>query len=65
VSLELSASRSVGKTGEELALEMADAMMNVFGSVKPTEEDRRDLADHLVMTGLRWVDDRYKVGLAR
>jgi hypothetical protein len=42
---------------------MADMALDTFGSITPTEQDRIDLADHLTGAAVRWINERFEVGL--
>lgn len=49
--------------GGEIIDRYVDLVLSVFGSISPTEEDRRALAEHLGLEAARWVNDRYGLGL--
>lgn len=52
-----------GATGADVARRMADLTLDTFGSIKPSEQDRIDLADYLTGQAVRWVNDHFKMGM--
>lgn len=57
--------RKSGRTGAQMAREMADLILDTFGSVHPTETERQALADYLVAVGVEWVNEAFELGLSR
>lgn len=51
------------RTGDVVAHELARMAIGTFGAVKPTQEDLDALANHLTLTAVTWINDRYDLGL--
>lgn len=50
--------------GGEVIERFAELALGVFGAIRPTEEDREALVDHLGLESMRWINERFDLGMA-
>lgn len=54
---------SQSRSGDVIARELAALAIGTFGSVRATPEQIDELANHLTLTAVTWINDEFKIGL--